>query len=347
MKISREDLQWATSNGLLTSEQAATLWQALENRYPTRARFDGIHVAYYFGALIVISAMGWFMNRAWEQFGGDGIFIIATIYALCFLFIGQKLWTKPGLKTPGGLFYTMAVCMIPLAIYGLERMTGIWPQGDPGFYQGYHVWVKGSWFLLEMGTILAALITLKFIRFPFLMAPIALSLWYMSMDLAPLLFGKTDFTVDERKLVSLWFGLAMLCVSYVIDRRTKEDYAFWGYLFGLFAFWGGLSLMESTSEWSKFLYCLINVVLIMVSVILQRRMFMVFGVLGVFGYIGHLAYRVFENSLLFPFALSIFGIFIIYLGLQYQRHRIFIETFLYHLIPEGLRQFLPTERISK
>ena len=86
----------------------------------------------------------------------------------------------------------MAVCMTPLAIYGLERSLGVWPQGDPGHYSGFHFWVKGSWFFMEVGTILAGLIAVKFIPFAFLSAPIAFTLWYMSMDLTPLLYGKMN-----------------------------------------------------------------------------------------------------------------------------------------------------------
>ncbi|MEP6888403.1 MAG: hypothetical protein ABI945_08785 [Nitrospirales bacterium] len=47
---------------------------------------------------------------------------------------------------------------------------------------------------MEVGTILAAAIALRFIRFPFLTAPIAFTLWYMSMDLTPLFFGQTEYS---------------------------------------------------------------------------------------------------------------------------------------------------------
>lgn len=168
MKIFKEDFFWAVSKELITAEQAETLWKAFENRSKTQPRFDLAHVAYYFGALVVISAMGWFMTEAWERFGGGGIFAISSLYAVCFALAGRALWSKQNLKIPGGLLFTMAVCMTPLMIYGLERLTGVWPQGDPGTYPGYHILVKGSWFLMEFATILAGLITLRFIRFPFL-----------------------------------------------------------------------------------------------------------------------------------------------------------------------------------
>jgi hypothetical protein len=344
MNVSKDDLTWAASEGVISPQQGEALWRALERRQGAGPKFDLPHVAYYFGALIVIGAMGWFMNLGWERFGGGGIFLISAVYALCFVLAGRTLWYKEKLQVPGGLLFTMAVCMTPLAIYGLERLTGIWPQADPGVYRGYHIWVKGSWFLMEVGTILAGVVALRFIRFPFLTAPIAFSLWYMSMDLTPLLFGQTDFTWNQRLWVSLWFGLAVLLVSYIIDRRTEEDYALWGYLFGMLAFWGGLSLMESGSEFRRLLYCLINIGLILLSVLLDRRVFIVFGSLGVFGYLSHLAYRVFKDSLLFPFVLSILGILLIYLGIKYQRNREAIDRFILALVPEELRQLLPQKR---
>ncbi len=344
MNISKQDLAWAASTGVISPDQVDPLWRALEGHHPTRARFDLPHVAYYVGALIVISAMGWFMTRAWETFGGGGLFLIATAYAVLFVLAGRTLWTRDGLLIPGGLLFTMAVCMTPLAVYGLERYFGIWPQGDPGNYQGYHIWVKGSWFLIEVGTILAGLAALRFIKFPFLTAPIAFTLWYMSMDLTPLLFGKNDWAWDERLWVSFWFGLAMLVAAYVVDRRTKEDFAFWGYLFGLMAFWGGLSFMESNDELGKFFYAMINVGLMLLSVLLDRRAFIVFGSLGVLGYLGHLAQEVFKDSLLFPFALALLGIAVIALGVWYQRRREAIEAAILALVPARLMELLPRAR---
>lgn len=72
----------------------------------------------------------------------------------------------------------------------------------------------------------------------------------------------------------------MLVGAYGVDRRTREDFAFWGYLFGLLAFWGGLSLLESDSEWNRFLYGLVNLAFILIAVLFQRKVFIVFGTIG-------------------------------------------------------------------
>lgn len=344
MKITREDLDSAVREGVLSADQAHALWTRLESPNISRQPFDLAHVAYYFGALVVMSAMGWFMTLGLERYGGGGILAISAVYAALFAMAGRTLWFRENLTVPGGLLFTLAVWMTPLAIYGIERVLGIWPQGDPGTFRDYHIWVRGSWALMEVGTIVAGLIALRFVRFPFLTFPIAFSLWYMSMDLTPLMLGRSEFSWNERLWVSLCFGLVILLVSYLIDRRTKQDYAFWGYLFGLMAFWGGLSLMESGSEFGKFLYCMINIGLVLVAVFLERRAFLVFGAFGVFGYLGHLSYTIFKDSMLFPLALTLIGLLVIYLGVSYQRNRAAIEGFVLSLAPESVRRLRPIGR---
>jgi len=344
MEVRREDFEWAAGQGLITAEQSGALWVALEGRAAGRARFDLPHVAYYVGALVVLSGMGWFMTLGWESFGGLGIFALSALYALCFALAGRTLWFRQRLYVPGGLLFTLAVWMTPLALYGLQRWLGLWPQEEPASFRDYHIWVKGCWLVMELGTVAAALVALRYVKFPFLTFPIAFALWYMSMDLTPLLFGREDFTWEQRLWVSLVFGLLMLVASFVIDRRAREDYAFWGYLFGMLAFWFGLSLMESDSELSKFFYFLINVGLILVSVLLDRRVFIVFGALGVTWYMGYLSSRVFRDSALFPVVLSFIGVAIIYLGIQYQRHSARVTRFVHRLVPAPVRGLLPQPR---
>ena len=97
---------------------------------------------------------------------------------------------------------------------------------------------------MEVGTVLAGLVALAFVRFPFLTALVAFALWYLSMDLTPVLLGVNDATStwNEYLRVSLGFGVLMLLATYVEDvsrQWRKPDYGFWLSFFGLLAFWGG------------------------------------------------------------------------------------------------------------
>lgn len=338
MNLTPEKLAAGVRQGIINPQQAEALWQYWHADSQDAPRFDIIHVAYYGGALLIIFAMAWFLTDAWERVGGLGISAISGAYSLFFVAAGHVLWFRKQMKVPGGLLYTVAVCMAPLVIYGIEKHLGLWPQGDPGAYKDYHIWVKGSWLYMELGTICAGALVLYFVRFPFLTAPIAFSLWYMSMDFTPLLFGKEDFTGEERCWVSLWFGLVMIAISFLIDRWTKNDFSFWGYLFGTMAFWGGLSMMDSKDELSRFIYCMINLVMILTSVLLNRQVFIIFGGFGVFTYLSHLANVVFKDSLLFPVAVSVLGVGVLALGIVYQRNQQKIEESVVKYLPHFFRR---------
>jgi hypothetical protein len=343
MTLSRPEFDGAARAAGLSAEQAGAFWRSLAEASggSARPKFDPANVAYYFGALIIIGAMGWFMTNAWDFMNGLGMSAIAVCYALLFVVIGRRFWADPTRRTPGGLLLTVAVCMTPLAVYGIERATGFWPANDPGNYTRFHPYIDGSWLLMELTTVLAGLLALRKWKFPFLTAPIAYALWYASMDL-PQLFFSSPFSWEEKKAITTTFGLVMLAIAYVADLRGRGgDFAFWGYLFGLMAFWGGLTSMDSNSELGKFLYCLINLGLMFCSLILRRITFIIFGSLGVFAYLGHLSYRVFQDSFVFPFALSFLGLGIIYLGIQYQRRRAALEKWLGDLLLPRLGRFLP------
>jgi hypothetical protein len=268
--------------------------------------------------------MGWFITDGWDRFAGWQLTTITLIYAALFVFAGSRVWRTPMYRVAGGLLITMAVCMTPLVVYGLERQIHLWPQLDPGSYTQFHPLINASWVGMEVCTVLASLVALRYFKFPFLMAPAAYALWYMSMDFTGLIFGKS-WTFRQLCVVSVIFGLSMLLGAYWLEGKGELDFSFWGYLFGLLAFTGGLSLMESTSEWSKFGYLLIHIALVGISLFLKRKVFLVFGAIGIFGYLCNQAYTHFRDSVAFPFVLSAIGIALIFLAMQYKRNELALQ----------------------
>jgi len=319
MRVDQSQLERAMSELGFTRDQSTVLWNRLESAPGMESRFEPAHVGYFFGALLVIGAMGWFITDGWDGFAGWQLTSIALVYAGLFVVGGTRVWRTSMYRVAGGLLITMAVCMTPLAVYGLERQFHLWPQLDPGSYTRFHPLINASWVGMELCTVLASLVALRYFKFPFLTAPAAYALWYMSMDFTGLVFGKT-WTVRQLCIVSAIFGLAMLIIAYLAERKSELDFSFWAYLFGLLALTGGLSLMESNSEWSKFGYLLIHVALVVISLFLKRKVFVVFGAIGIFGYLCNEAYTHFRNSVAFPFVLSVIGMTLIFLAMQYKRN---------------------------
>ena len=340
MKLDRSTLQAAARKGILSEAQAEQLWDFLSKRYRDTPSFNFTHILYYLGGLIAIGAMTLFMTLGWERFGGWGIFFIALAYAGVGLWLTDYFLYRKQLRIPAGIMAAFVVALTPLAVYGLQVALGFWAEGR--VYRDYHVWIDWRWLLMELATLATGAVMLWRYRLPFLVMPVAVTLWYMSMDLALFLFGGEYLDWEMRKFVSLWFGLLMILLAFWVDIHSRhgQDYAFWLYLFGVIAFWGGLSLMRSDSELSKFLYFCINLLMIVTGAVLSRRVFAVFGGLGCAGYLGYLAYDVVKDSLLFPFVLTLIGLGVIYLGILWQRHEAWISTRLRDRLPTALRELI-------
>ncbi len=338
MEVTRKKLDLAVYEKIISQQQASDLLAFLKAQPSTSPGFDFTNVLYYMGGLVAIGAMTLFMNLGWEKFGGWGILCISLAYAGIGLILANKFQNK-GHAIPAGICATFVVALAPLAIYGLQQAMGWWP--DDTVYREYHRYIKWHWIFLELGTLAIGAIIAWIYRYPFLQMPIAVTLWYMSMDIASMLVGgRPDF--ELRALVSMYFGLAMTLFAFWVDIRSSKsgDYAFWLYVFGVMAFWGGLTSQHADSEWLRFLYCCINLLLIGVGVVLVRNVFVIFGAIGCAMYLGHLANEVFEDSWLFPIALTAIGLGIIYLGVIWQRNEQRITQKVRTYLPAPLRQLL-------
>ena len=288
-----------------------------------KKKFTIENFLYYFGAFIIIQTMGWYLGIIWGSHGSGGLFAICILYFIIFTLVGNFLWKKDK-KTPGGLLYACAVSIVPLGVWAFENLVGIMPDSS-NEYADFHIWVRSGWILMEIATIFAGLIFLKFRKFPFLTLPICYSAWYLSMDIVPLCLGSVSApTWGMRNFASVVFALLLVGFAMKYDRKTKEDYSLWLYIFGATMFWFSiLSIMfqlKLDNELAYFIFAVFSFVYMVLSVIIQRKIFMVWGVFGVFGYIGHLTYAIFKDSVLFPFALTLFGLAIILFGTYYAKN---------------------------
>jgi hypothetical protein len=345
--MNRKRLEDAVREGIITTEQADKLVAFLGESAPSPApvevanagpRFGFVNVLYYFGGMIAVGAMSLFMTLGWNALGGFGGFITALLYLA--LFLGLTHWlSQRGHTVPAGITATLAVVMVPLAIFSLQMALGYWDSSKP--YRDYHVFIDWRWIMMEFATLGAGAYMLWRYRFPFMMMPIAVTVWYMSMDLVPYFTGDM-YDYKFRRLVSLVFGMVTILVAFWVDLRSRfsRDYAFWLYLFGVIMFWGSLSLMDSGSEWGKVIYAAINVAMILVGGILGRRVFAVFGGFGVAGYLGYISWKHFKDSLLFPFALVAIGLGIIAFGIVWQKNEARWASKLRSFLPRELRELI-------
>ena len=349
MELNRGLLKEATEKGLVSDQQAEQLWNFLRERGKDTPSFRFTHVLYYLGGLIAIGAMSLFMTLGWERSGGWGLFFIALAYAGVGLWLTEFFLKRRRLPIPAGITATFVVALTPLAVYSLQVAMGWWVEGaEWTVFREYPLLIDWRWLFIEFATLASGTVMLWRYRLPFLVMPVAVTLWYMSLDSTPFLFGAANsmWQYEPRRLVSLWFGLLIVLLAFWVDIRTRQDkdFAFWLYLFGVIAFWGALSIMQLNSELNEVLYLCINLAMIAVGAMLSRRVFAVCGGLGVAGYLGHLAYDVFRDSMMFPFVLAIIGFGVIYLGMVWQRHEEKISSRLRGLLPLPMRELIERRR---
>jgi len=352
----------AAHTGLLGPAQADALWAGLvvvqqglpspaATRAPEAPRFSFTHLLYYLGGLLAIGAATLFLTEGFQRLGAWGLLGISLAY-LAGCWVAARRLQARGLGIPAGILATLAVCLVPLATWALQHGLGLWPpggSGGSGQYTQYHTHIDWRWLTLELASLAAAAVALWALREPFLMMPVAVTLWYMSMDLARLLVAPNGepATWQFYRDFSMLFGAAMVLGAVWVDARSRgpggsgRDFAFWLYLLGMLTFWGTLSWRQSDSEWAKLGYGLLNLGFVLLGVLLQRRVFTVLGALGVAGYLGYLSHHLFKGSLLFPLALSLIGLAVVALGVWWQRHELQLQALVHRHTPALLRRWLP------
>jgi hypothetical protein len=347
VQVQLADLQAAVRDGLITETQAQGLWVRWSQAAPALSsgpHFSFTNTLYYFGGMVAIGAMTLFMTLGWQTLGAWGLAAIALAYLVACLKVADHLQGLH-LPTPAGILATLAVCLVPLLVWAVQSGLGLWPPGRGANYRDYHTLIDWRWMTLEFATLAAGVVMLWRYRLPFMVMPLAVTVWYMSMDVANALMQNQGFDWQFTRDVSLVFGIGTCAVAMWVDVRSRQaalpawrqDYAYWLYIFGALMFWCGLSLRSSELELAKLGYALINAALLFWGAAIGRRVFTVLGALGVAGYLGYLSHRVFQNSLLFPFALTLLGLGVVWLGIWWQRHEDAIQAQLSGWLPEGLR----------
>lgn len=352
MTLKRSDLEAAAAAGVLQGDQIDVLLAFLNQRDSKsgKAKFSGTHILYYLGGLLAIGAATLFTTLAIESLGMGALLGLSVLYAISA--VGAAIWfEKKGLGVPAGIFATLAIALVPLAIFALQHVLGLWADGRHAMhYRDYHAWIDWRWLTMELATLAVGAAILWRFRYTFLVMPIAVTLWYLGMDIVPALMLRSgtenNWFYGEgwelRKRITLVYGLVMLLMAFFVDLRLRhsKDYAFWLYLFGLMTFWSALSSMGTGQLSGKLVYLAINFLLIFIGAILARRTFAVFGGIGVAMVLGDLSWGMFKDSFAFVAVLTLLGFGLIGAGVWWSKHEAVITAKLRTLLPHALRELL-------
>jgi len=132
---------------------------------------------------------------------------------------------------------------------------------------------------MEIATIAVGALVMRRWPFAFIAFPVAVCLWFLSMDLADFMVKEGDkLDWELRRKVSIMFGAALALFTLAFEARPrKADYAFWLWLVAATTLWAGVSWKFDSTPFEKFLYFLFSISLLGVSIFVRRVVFSVYG----------------------------------------------------------------------
>ena len=329
-RFTSADVEKWVEQGLITPEQETSIRTYLESSGSVEEQSLGIpeqrkglnfiSLAYYFGSFMILLAYTIFMGLEWETMGFPlqitvSLGTIGVLWALGFLL------RKKGFQIAGGLLVFAGTGIVPLLVTTVQRALGLWPETEFAYRDFYRV-VAQTWVPLELISILVTLIMIWLVRFPLLTLLIAFWMWFLSMDLTRWITQSNSWSwTDVEQTVSAIMGAGMLLLGVFLQRRAKQDYSSWFYLFGHLIILGFFSSLAIDREGILGLvYFVVYLSFVVASVWLQRRVFLVFGAFGCYGYLSYLAFQVFDGEMGFVFALAGIGLLIVLSAVAYQKY---------------------------
>jgi hypothetical protein len=337
--LEKKVLKKATKEGIIDISQQEKLLALFKSENKNHKSFTFGNLLYYFGGFLSIMAVTIFMKLSYDSFQEKGLLAISTLLFILGLFLSKE-YKNVNNNIPSGIFATFSICVTPLIIYCIQIIFGFVDMNVD--YNEYHRFIDSRWIYMEIGTLIVAGLLMYRLRFPFMVFPVAVTLWYLSMDLGILITGEGYESYDIRRQISLFFGLAIVAFALIVDYKNSRDndYAFWLYFFGVVCFWCGLTFTHSDNELLKFIYFFINLTMLFLSIILSRKIFVVFGAIGSFVYLSHLAGTLFDGELVFSLTLIFIGFIIIRFGKIWNEKSEYYEVKIRNFFSKSTNDFL-------
>lgn len=336
LKVNRETLTKASKRGLIQSDQIDDLLSFIieENKQQGKETSIFSLLLYYFGGFISILSITLFMTLTLDNFGKEGLLIFTGILFISSLLFESRL-SKKGYYRAAGVMVTFALCLVPLAVFLIQSLIGMYDTILGEDYTKYHEVISGKWIFIEFVTLFVGAILLWKYKYPFIMFPVTITLWYLSMDLVVLFIGDDYYSYDIRRQFSLYFGICLTLFGIYIDYRSNrnKDFSYWLYLVGVASFWFGMTLNDSDSELAKFIYFLINFAMLVLGSLLLRKVFWLFGSIGSIIYFAHLS-DLFRDVFSFTLFSIACGFSFIYFGVWWNKNGHKINDKLLSLLSE-------------
>jgi hypothetical protein len=247
-----------------------------------RPAFDTPNILWFFGAFTAAVASEAVIARVHPSARGAWILLVSLAFLAAFALLSAGL-LHAGWSAPGGVLAAMAVTFVAPAGGAFERLIGYWP-GSPGidFVQEY----EGAAFALVVAIAVAGLIAFALVRFPFILAIVAVTTFAATQLLLPVVVAQPS--PGDHATAFIVVGGALILIGLALDAMHERRAAFWWHLVGLSALAVGLGYHAfRNATWGWVLIFVVGTALLLLATVLLRGTWAVFGVAGFFIPIAH------------------------------------------------------------
>jgi hypothetical protein len=313
-----EDLRRWQQRGLLSDKQLKAIlaeegWVAEPEAREKKAGLNLVTVAYYFGGLLAFFSFAVFVGMNWGNINDWAHLGVALGVMLGIGVLGFWLRFRKGYPTAGGLLLFVATAIVPLFIYTVEKLLGVWPAGA-SFYS-----LRFVILYLCLGSLAGTLVALIFTRFSLIALLVAAFVHFTALDIAQIIAGGGNYALVAS--AASCGGLILLGIALTFWGRKR--YAFWFKLYGLVGLYiAFLNLFIESGHPLLFglLFLLVYLIIIGFSLRFREIIYLIFGVIGVYSYIIRLVFDTFQGTVYFPLLLGGIGVSIIVLAVLGQRY---------------------------
>ena len=131
-RITDADLERWVQDGLITAGQRDDILRDLAAQQPAERGLNVTTLLYYSGGLLVLVAYSVFLGLQWEELNQAGRIIISALSFAFFGGVSQWLLRSGRFQLPGELLQVVAVAVVPLLLFAIIDVSGLWPE-DPGY----------------------------------------------------------------------------------------------------------------------------------------------------------------------------------------------------------------------
>ena len=327
MRFSERDIERWVKDGLITSAQRDTM-VADPLVHTARPGLDLTTLLYYGGGLLVLLAYSIFLGFQWPFMNSGARVAISGASIAFYAGVATVLTRQERFRLPGELLQVVSVAVVPMFVFAVLDVVGLWRHA-PHYYQpdsarhDYQLHLEWARMVLAGATFVAAAGAFWWSRSPFVLVAALVSVTSLIVD-ATIQFNRNFYHYElhtSQSIVIALMGAATLAGGVAARGRTERDYSLWLYVAGLAGLAVGVGSQTFSSDAAGWgiLWMVVALAILVLSLVLQERLFAAAGLAAMFVYFAKLVFEVFQSANA-ALALVVLGLVLLGVGMLYQRY---------------------------